>query len=263
MRGYALANGKQGSHVYSSAPVAPASSHRISKDEMNQPTFEYQTESKRKWLSRNYDRAAWFYETSARIYSGDQIAASKRYQLNHILPGEKTIFLGVGSGEDAFGAAEHGADVTCVDISSGMLARLERKLKRKNLTANLLCQNALELDASNQFDVCCTNYFLNMFKEPDMVKMMTHASKLVRPGGKLMIADVALGQGGAVQNALNAAYRKFAMVSFWALGLVELHRDYDYCSYFGQLGLEFEEVNYFRPYKIGPVGFQCIVATKL
>ena len=229
---------------------------------MNQQTFEHQTESKRKWLSRNYDRASWFYETSAMIYSGNQIAASKRYQLNYIQPGQKTIFLGAGSGEDAIGAAQHGAEVTCVDISAGMLAGLQRKLKRQKLTANLLCQNALELDHINQYDVCCANYFLNMFKEADMVKMLTHASKLVRSGGKLMIADVAAGQGGLVQRTLSSAYRKFAMVSFWLLGLVELHRDYDYQSYFEPLGFEIEEVKYFRPYKIGPIGFQCIVAKK-
>ena len=39
-------------------------------------------------LGRNYDRAAWFYEKSAKIYSTNQIRASKRYQLNHIEPGQ-------------------------------------------------------------------------------------------------------------------------------------------------------------------------------
>lgn len=229
---------------------------------MNQQTFVHQTESKRKWLSRNYDRASWFYEKSAMIYSGNQIAASKRHQLNFIQTGDKTIFLGAGSGEDALGATERGADVTCVDISPGMLAGLKRKLKRKELTATLLCQNALELDHFNHYDVCCVNYFLNMFKKQDMIKMLSHAVKLVRPGGRLMVADVAAGQGGFIQNAMSSAYRKFAMVSFWMLGLVELHRDYDYCDCISDLGLEIEDIKYFRPYGIGPVGFQCIIAKK-
>ena len=66
---------------------------------------------KDKTLGRNYDRAAWFYEKSAKIYSTNQIRASKRYQMQHIEPGEKVLYLGAGAGEDALMAARHGAKV--------------------------------------------------------------------------------------------------------------------------------------------------------
>lgn len=224
--------------------------------------LEYQTESNRKWLGRNYDRAAWFYEHSAHFYSGGQIKASKQHQLKHIQPGDKTIFLGVGSGEDALMAAEHGADVTCIDISAGMLAAVERKLTAKNLSARLICQSAYEFEEFDSYDACCTNYFLNMFKKPDMVRMLGHAAKLVRPGGKFMIADVALPRGGALHRGMNKAYRKFAMYSFWMLGLVPLHQDYDYESHLPQAGICVDEVEHFRLYKGGPVVFQCIIGSR-
>ncbi|MEM9410412.1 MAG: class I SAM-dependent methyltransferase [Planctomycetota bacterium] len=230
---------------------------------MDSESLQFQTEAKRKWLGRNYDRAAWFYEYSAKVYSLNQITASKKYQLNHIQPGDSTIFLGVGSGEDALMAAEHGADVTCVDISSGMLSAVERKLKRKGLTANLICQSAFELDHFEKYDVCCANFFLNVFKEPDMIKMLKHASRLVKPGGCLMIADVALPQGNWLEKSFNQFYRKFAMTSFWMLGLVPLHRDYDYCSYFADAMLKHEHSEYFRLGVMGPVVYQCIVGRKL
>ena len=108
--------------------------------------LEFQTERKRKWFSRNYDRAAWFYETSARVYSGNQVASSKSHQLNFMSAEDETIFLGVGSGEDAVNAAALGCNVTCVDISNGMLAKLERKLKKRNLECRLVCQNVLEFE---------------------------------------------------------------------------------------------------------------------
>ncbi len=225
-------------------------------------SLEYQTDAQRKWLGRNYDRAVWFYEKSAKLYSGDQIAASKRYQLNHIRPGDKTIFLGVGSGEDALMAAEHGADVTCVDISPGMLAAVEGKLKAKNLSARLICKSAYDFSELDTFDVCCANYFLNVFKKPDMIRMLRHATKLVRVGGKFMIADVALPQGSTIQRAVNTAYRKFAMYSFWAMGLVPIHQDYDYVSYLSDTEVDFEEVEYFRLFDNGPIVYQCIVGIR-
>ena len=97
-------------------------------------------------LGRNYDRAAWFYEKSAKIYSTNQIRASKRYQLNHIEPGDKILYLGAGGGEDVLMAVRHGAQVTCIDISQGMLDGIQKKLDAANLTAEVICQNAFDHD---------------------------------------------------------------------------------------------------------------------
>ena len=87
---------------------------------------------KDKALGRNYDRAAWFYEKSAKIYSTNQIRASKRYQLQYIEPGQTVLYLGAGAGEDAVMAAKHGAKVTCIDISQGMLDQVQKKLDQEN-----------------------------------------------------------------------------------------------------------------------------------
>ena len=56
-------------------------------------------------MESNYDRAAWFYEKAAKVYSTNQIRASKRFQLNYIEPGDKVLYLGAGTGEDAIMAA--------------------------------------------------------------------------------------------------------------------------------------------------------------
>ena len=92
--------------------------------------------------------------------------------------------------------------------------------------------------------------------------MMQHAVRLVRPGGLFMIADVALPQGNLLYRALNKCYRKLAMTTFWVLGLVPLHRDYDYASHFADLDLAVEETKFFSLFPGGPVVFQCIVGRK-
>lgn len=216
-----------------------------------------------KKLGRNYDRAAWFYEKSAKIYSTNQIRASKRFQVKYIQPGDKVLFLGAGAGEDAVMAARHGASVTCIDISQGMLDRVKEKLNRENLDAELICQNAFDHDRLGHYDVVAANYFLNVFRRDDMIKMLNYSARLVRSGGRFLIADVARSQGNLLSRVFNICYLKLGMVSYWLLGLVPLHENYDYCRFFPAAGIETEHVEYFRFAKKGPVLFQTIVAKRL
>ncbi len=213
-------------------------------------------------LGRNYDRAAWFYEKSAKIYSTNQIRSSKRYQLKYIKSGEKVLYLGAGCGEDAIMAARHGANVTCLDISKGMLDQVQRKLDEEGLTAELICQNAFDHDRLGYYDVVAANYFLNVFRMEGMVKMLNHSAQLVRPHGKYLIADVVSSEGNIFARAFSTVYLKMAMVSFWMMGLVPIHRNYDYGSYFAEAGLTLEHIEYFRLAKQGPVLFQSIVAAR-
>lgn len=218
--------------------------------------------NKDKKLGRNYDRAAWFYERSAKVYSTNQIRASKRHQLNYIQPGQKVLFLGAGAGEDAIMAAEAGAEVTCIDISQGMLDQVDRKLQAKGLSAELICQNAFDHDRFGYYDVVAANYFLNVFKIEGMKKMMNHTVQFVRDDGYYLIADVARSQGSIPSQAFNIVYLKLAMVSFWTMGLVPLHRNYDYVKHLVAAGMKHQHTEFFRFAKKGPVLFQCIAAKK-
>jgi demethylmenaquinone methyltransferase/2-methoxy-6-polyprenyl-1,4-benzoquinol methylase len=213
-------------------------------------------------LGKNYDRAAWFYEKSAKIYSTNQIRASKRHQLNYIHPEQKVLFLGAGAGEDAVMAAEAGAKVTCIDISQGMLNQVQRKLDAKGLEVELICENAFSHDRFDHYDVVAANYFLNVFRLDGMTKMLNHTAQLVRPGGRYLIADVARSQGNPLSQAFNIVYLKLGMIAYWALGMVPLHKNYDYIKHFPDAGLTFEHSEFFRLAKKGPVLFQSIAAKR-
>jgi demethylmenaquinone methyltransferase/2-methoxy-6-polyprenyl-1,4-benzoquinol methylase len=211
-------------------------------------------------LGRNYDRAAWFYEKSAKFYSTNQIRASKRYQVQFIKPGDKVLYLGAGAGEDAIMAARAGAIVTCIDISQGMLERVQRRFDAEGLEVELICGDAYQHDRTAYYDIVAANYFLNIFRRPDMQKMLNFSATLVRPGGKYLIADVALPQGNLLSKAFNLLYLKMAMASFWTMGLVPWHENYP--AFFPVAGLELDQVEFFRFAKKGPVLFQSIVALR-
>jgi len=213
-------------------------------------------------LGRNYDRAAWFYEKSAKFYSTNQIRATKRFQVQFIKPDDKVLYLGAGAGEDAIMAARAGAKVTCIDISQGMLDRVQRRFDAEGLKVELICGDAYQHDRIGYYDICAANYFLNIFRRADMQKMMNFSATLVRPGGKYLIADVALPQGNIFAKAFNLFYLKLAMASFWTMGLVPWHENYDYVSCLSEAGLQLDQVEYFRFAKKGPVLFQSIIAAR-
>jgi demethylmenaquinone methyltransferase/2-methoxy-6-polyprenyl-1,4-benzoquinol methylase len=211
---------------------------------------------------RNYDRVARYYESSARAFSLGQIGAAKRFSVAQMKPGEKVIFLGVGTGEDAILAVERGCNVTCVDISQKMLDRLTEKLRRRDLSATILCQNALDHDRLGAYDVCSAHFFFNMFPLEVMRRMLEHASNLLRPEGKLLIADVAPAQGNLPSRLANTVYLKSAMLAYWAMGLVAWHRNYEYADHFSEVGLRAEQMRHFKLFPLGPIVYQVTIGVK-
>lgn len=214
-------------------------------------------------LGRRYDRAAKLYEWVSHIYSTGQIRASKEFQLSQMDRGDQVLFVGVGAGEDALLAARKGVRVTCVDVSRRMLDELDAKLTAENLPAELICQSALELKRLGEFDAVAANYFLNVFRRDAMVEMLNHTARLVRPGGKYLIADVSLPLGNPLSRAFNLAYLKAAMGGACLLGLVPWHENYDYVSFFPEAGLEIEQCESFRFARIGPILFQSLVGVRV
>ncbi len=213
-------------------------------------------------LGKNYDRATWFYDLCSAIFSGGKIRASKKFAVSHLAPGERVLFLGVGTGEEAVMAARRGAIVTCIDLSVKMLEVLRRRLQAEGLEAELVCANAFEYRTDRPFDAVAANYFLNIFYRADMERMLAHAASLIKPGGQLLIADVSPAQGSWPARWFNIAYLKLAMVTFWLLGLVPLHRNYDYLEAFPQAALTVERIRTYRFLRYGPVLFRTIIARR-
>ncbi|MCG8584313.1 MAG: class I SAM-dependent methyltransferase [Pirellulales bacterium] len=210
----------------------------------------------------NYDRTAWFYESIAWVYSAGQIGRAKCSQLKFLEPGAKVVYLGVGAGEDALEAASRGFDVTCVELSRKMLDRFQQKLDKAGLSAELICDNAFDFDRVGQYDACMTNFFLNVFPKDQMVAMLSHAARLVRPGGKLMISDCACPQGWLPSRLFNHVYLRAGMGLYNVLGLAAWHMTYDYRKHFAEAGLTTSAVETFRYLGFGPVVFWNIIAEK-
>ncbi|HEV7252427.1 MAG TPA: methyltransferase domain-containing protein [Mesorhizobium sp.] len=193
---------------------------------------------------RNYDAVARIYEELAHVYSLGLIRKAKLVELRYIKPGDRVLYLGVGSGEDALAAARAGAKVTAIDLSPRMVGRLRDRLARRGLDAELIASDALKHRPEAPYDAVCGNYFFNLFNSQDMPVVLRHAATLVKPGGRLMIADMAPPKGFG--GALSWLYLKFGLTFFWALRLAAQHPIYDYAAHGRAEGLETEAVHDFR-----------------
>ena len=201
-----------------------------------------------------YGRTAWFYERAAHIFSGGQIRASKQWQIQWLEAGQRVLYVGAGNGEDVVMAAQRGVQVTVVELSNEMLSRLEAKLQALKLLDNvtLICGDAYEHQAQELYDAIAANYFLNVFSEDTMQKMLAHLITLIKPTGVLLIADFA----PEVKNPLSRLFQKLyyfsAVTAFHLIAKNPYHPLYDYTDYIDALGLKLRKDKTYKLFCFGP-----------
>ncbi|MFH5803619.1 class I SAM-dependent methyltransferase [Alienimonas sp. DA493] len=180
--------------------------------------------------------------------------------MRFLSPGDRALYLGVGTGAEAAAACAQGAKVTAIDRSPRMLARLRRRLDRRGLEAELILGDALAHRRTGRYDLVAAHYFLNLFEPEPMRAALRHAASLLRPGGRLTIADLAPPRGGRLERLANFAYSKAAMAAFRSLRLVPWHPNYDYAAECRAVGLRPAGEIPFRWLGVGPAFFQTVVA---
>lgn len=211
----------------------------------------------------SYDRVAWCYQELAAAYSLGAIRVAKASQLDELPAGSRVLYAGVGRGEDALQAARRGIAVTGLDHSAAMLRRLRRGLVGEAASARLVQADFFEHRAVGAgYDAVAVNFVLNIFPAAPMRRAIEHLGSLVRPGGKLLIADFAHPSGSTVQRALQRAnYRPVNLVGR-ALGLCALHPLHDYAAELRAIGFEVTGRRGFGPFARGPVLYESLVATR-
>jgi ubiquinone/menaquinone biosynthesis C-methylase UbiE len=213
---------------------------------------------------KNYDRLARLYDKTAHFYSGGQIHALKTAQAHELRPGERVLYAGVGSGEDAVIAAARPIELTILDASPGMIEQASQSIATAGRigSVEILCSDVLQHDRQDYYDVIVANFFLNIFSEDDMIVVLGHLAKMLKPGGRLMIGDFSHPRGSLFERTTQRFYYLLSMTSFWLLGGTTLHPIYDYQRFIGDAELRSVSVRQFKVSAVFPASFETIVATK-
>ena len=161
--------------------------------------------------------------------------------LAHLGAGERVLDLGSGSGMDVFAAAvavgPHGS-VTGVDITPEQLAAAERLRRDEHVAFRHARIEALPF-ADASFDVVISNGVVNL--SADKPAVFAEAARVLRPGGRLALADI------VTQRAI--APRTAGQPDLWAACIAGAGQRDRYLHDIAAAGLELRTVRSNRAYR--------------
>lgn len=132
----------------------------------------------------------------------------------HLSGTERVVDLGAGGGFLTLEVAPSVSSVLAVDISDTMLQQLEASahaLGIANIEAEVADLADLDLPSAS-VDVIVSNYALHHLTDTNKSALLARAHGWLRPGGRLVIADMMFGRGGSVQD------RRILLDKVWVLG---------------------------------------------
>lgn len=199
----------------------------------------------------NYKWIGPIYDFLGRVYSGKQIENCKVAMLEHLQPGQKVLFAGVGHGRDAIHAAKLGAHVTVVDLSQTMLDNFQKLLEKENVTAEVrkVHSDIFKVNEVEQYDMVVANFFLNVFSKSMMQDVLNHLVTLCKPAGHVVVGDFIYPTGNLITRTFKKAYWYGAVIIFWAMTNNALHEVYNYPEHMQNAGLEVKEKKRFSLWK--------------
>lgn len=139
-------------------------------------------------LSRLYD--AWGFLTESK-------AVDRALKLANIRDGESILEVAVGTGTvfERIVALNHSGRNEGIDLSPEMLARAERRLRKRFSNYSLQAGDAYFLPYPGEmFDLLVNNYMFDLLPERDFGQVLLEFRRVLRPKGRMVITSMTLGR---------------------------------------------------------------------
>jgi arsenite methyltransferase len=182
------------------------------------------------------DLLGWLPDQAVNSFAG----VGYHLSLARLRPGERVLDLGSGSGMDVFAAAVRvgpAGSVVGVDITPEQLAKAERLRRDEHVVFHRASIEELPFrDAS--FDAVISNGVINL--SPDKPAVFAEVARVLRPGGRLALADI------VTQRAIAA--RTAAQPDLWAACIAGAGQRDRYLHHIAVAGLKLRTVRRNRAY---------------
>lgn len=112
------------------------------------------------------------------------------------------VDLGAGTGFVTIPLAAAAGEVIAVDLAEAMLDRLEHDARLSGVTnVRTVCADLATVDlAEGSVDIVVSSYALHHLVDADKRALLVRCHRWLRPGGKIVIADMMFGRGGTAQD---------------------------------------------------------------
>lgn len=163
-------------------------------------------------LRRAYGLWALFYDV---IVGGVGHARRRSLEVLAPRPGERVLLVGVGTGLDLPHLPRH-ARYDAVDLTPAMLRRARRRAERLGFPLTALEASAASLPfADGRFDAAILHLILAVV--PDPAAALREVERTLRPGGRAVVWDKMLRDGGRPSLFRRAVH---ALTHRWATGFL-------------------------------------------
>ena len=142
------------------------------------------------WNRIRYTLWAPFYDPFVAAVGFD---ALRRQSIDHLRlrPGDRVLIAGAGTGQD-LPHLPAGVEVTAIDVTPAMLARLKPRASDLGLTVDARVMDARRLEFEDaRFDAIILHLILAVMPEPE--RGLAEAIRVLRPGGRIAVFDKFLG----------------------------------------------------------------------
>ncbi len=186
----------------------------------------------------------------------------KRNQTRMFRDGMRVLYAGAGTGQEVESALLRGVEATLLDASPEMLQRAELRLGKASGKVVFCCEDVFAHRPSQPYDSVVANFFLNVFAQPVVPRVLEQLCAWLKPGGTLLIGDFRAPAPGPVQKALQWAYYLPPLALFRVMTGNAWHPLYDYRPIAERCGLTFAGETTARVFRFGPAWLSTLAFKK-
>ena len=148
-------------------------------------------------LARKWDKRAVGWHSHVTSTCGFEKTRDRLLALAAPRPGDACVDLGAGTGFVTTALAPLVGSVLAVDISPAMADALTTSAGQaglRNVRTEVADLRAFRLPAASA-DLVVSSYALHHLRDPDKRALAAEAARWLRPGGRIVVADMMFGRG--------------------------------------------------------------------